>query len=141
MQVLASDYEAQKAMGPFLENPVLRRIIQTFTNDADGDFGKWANNPQVLAMLTQAKRLMDDGHMTPAEMENHLLQHLQVHTTIIPLRAYFSCFAGAPGKLTCRLLNRILPMRRALTSRPKQRNMFTCLLSSWWPHSTNTYVI
>ena len=78
MQVLAADYESQKAVGPFLENPVLRRIIQTFTNDADGDFGKWANNPQVLSMLTQAKRLMDEGHMTPAEMESHFLQHLQV---------------------------------------------------------------
>ena len=78
VQVLASDYEAQKAVGPFLENPVLRRIIQTFTNDTDGDFSKWANNKQVLAMLAQAKRLMDEGHITPAEMESHLLQHLQV---------------------------------------------------------------
>lgn len=70
-------------MGPFLDNPVLRRIIQTFTNDPNGNFSKWAENPQVIAMLTQAKKLMDDGHITPAEMENHLLQHLQV--TIIPL--------------------------------------------------------
>ena len=75
---MASDYDAQKAMGPFLENPVLRRIIQTFTNDADGDFEKWANNPQVLAMLTEAKRLMDEGRVSPAEMEGLLLKHVQV---------------------------------------------------------------
>lgn len=34
---------------------------QTFTNDPSGDFGKWAQNPRVIEMLREAKRLMDEG--------------------------------------------------------------------------------
>ena len=45
-RVLAADAEAQKNVAPFLENPVLRRIIKTFTNDERGDFAKWACNPR-----------------------------------------------------------------------------------------------
>lgn len=60
-QVLESELEAQKNIAPFLENRVLRRVIQTFTNDPSGDFGKWASNPRVIEMLREAKRLMDQG--------------------------------------------------------------------------------
>lgn len=60
-QVLASEYEAQKAVAPFLHTPVLRRIVQTFTNDERGDFGKWATNPRVIEMLREAQRIIDEG--------------------------------------------------------------------------------
>ena len=55
--VLASDYEAQRAVAPFLEHPLLRRIVQTFTNDPRNDFAQWATNPLVLRMLEEAREL------------------------------------------------------------------------------------
>ena len=78
VQVLDAEYEAQKSIAPFMKNRVLRRIVQTFTNDPMHDFGKWANNPQIIAMLTEAKRLLDEGYMTEAEMEHAMLAQLQV---------------------------------------------------------------
>jgi len=74
-QVLAADFDAQKNIAPFLENRVLRRVINTFCNDPKNDFGKWANNPQVLALLTQAKRMMDEGHMTEDQAEQLMLSY------------------------------------------------------------------
>lgn len=112
--MLEAEYDAQRNIAPFLENRVLRRIVQvglwqlchwcgavwrraqlvsaageqmlrcithkrspaqprpaprpsaplplqTFTNDPSGDFGKWAQNPRVIEMLREAKRLMDEG--------------------------------------------------------------------------------
>ena len=56
--MLESELEAQKNIAPFLENRVLRRVIQTFTNDPSGDFGKWASNPRVIEMLREAKRMV-----------------------------------------------------------------------------------
>jgi hypothetical protein len=38
-----------------------RHAKQTFTNDPAGDFEKWANNPRVMEMLREAKRMMDEG--------------------------------------------------------------------------------
>lgn len=38
---------------------------QTFTNDPSGDFSKWAQNPRVVEMLGEAKRLMDQGCAAP----------------------------------------------------------------------------
>ena len=73
-QVLEAEYDVQKAIAPFLKIPALRTIVQTFTNDVDGDFQKWAGNASVLEMLTQAKRLLDEGHMTEAEMERTFLE-------------------------------------------------------------------
>jgi hypothetical protein len=61
MQVLESEYEAQRSIAPFLENRVLRRIVQSFANDPRGDFSKWALNPAVLKLLREAKRQMDEG--------------------------------------------------------------------------------
>ena len=77
-QVLTADLEAQKALVPFLKNSVLRRIIQTFTNDAQGDVSKWACNPEVIRLLTEAKRLMDEGYVTETEMEAKLVAQLEV---------------------------------------------------------------
>ena len=77
MQVLEADYSAQRNVAPFLKIPVLRRIVQTFTNDEHEDFGRWAHNPLAIQMLQQAKDLLDEGRMTEAEMEALLLSQMQ----------------------------------------------------------------
>lgn len=76
-KVLSSDLESQKNIAPFLSNRVLRRLIQTFANDPKGDFDKWASNPRVIEMLSEAKRLMDEGHLTEEEVERALVNQLQ----------------------------------------------------------------
>lgn len=76
-KVLESDYEAQKNIAPFLDNKVLRKIVQTFTNDPRNDFSKWANNPMIIRMLTQAKEMMDEGKMSEEEAEQIILRQLQ----------------------------------------------------------------
>lgn len=65
-------------MAPFLENRVLRKIVQTFTNDPRNDFSKWANNPLVIRMLTKAKEMMDEGRMSEDEAEHLILKQLNV---------------------------------------------------------------
>jgi len=75
-QVLETEYSAQRNVAPFLKIPVLRRIVQTFTNDEHDDFGRWADNPLVLQMLGQAKALLDEGRMSEPEMEALLLAQL-----------------------------------------------------------------
>ena len=72
---LASSPEAQIAMAPFLKVPVLRRIVQTLTNDERNDFGHWATNPAIIEMLTAAKDAIESGRMTEAETEHLLLAH------------------------------------------------------------------
>ena len=76
-QVLEAEYCAQQNVAPFLKYPVLRKIVQTFTNDEHEDFGRWANNPLAIQMLQQAVDLLDSGRVTEAEMEVHLLSQLQ----------------------------------------------------------------
>ena len=78
MQVLDADKHAQADITPYLKIPALRPIIKSFTNDENGDFGKWASNPQVLAMLKQAKQLLDEGHMTQEELQRAFLTELEV---------------------------------------------------------------
>ena len=58
---MEAEYDAQKAIAPFLSNRVLRRIVQTFTNDPSGDFSKWATNPRVVGMLREAQKLREEG--------------------------------------------------------------------------------
>ena len=82
IQVLEAEYDVQKAIAPFLKVPALRTVIQTFTNDADGDFQKWAGNPAVLEMLMQAKQLLDKGRMTEAEMEHAFLECCNVRCKV-----------------------------------------------------------
>ena len=77
-QVLEAEYDVQKAIAPFLKIPALRTIVQTFTNDLGGDFQKWAGNPCVLEMLTEAKRLLDEGHMTEPELERAFVEGCKV---------------------------------------------------------------
>ena len=76
-QVLEAEFCAQQNIAPFLKYPVLRKIVQTFTNDEHEDFGRWANNPLAIQMLQQARDLLDSGRATEAEMEAHLLSQLQ----------------------------------------------------------------
>ena len=75
-RVLAADAEAQKNVAPFLENPVLRRIIKSFTNDERGDFAKWACNPRVLEMLRCAQKAMAEGKLTEADAERVMIESL-----------------------------------------------------------------
>ncbi len=39
---------------------------------------RWACNPEVQRLLSEAKRLMDEGHVSEKEMERLLIVHLQV---------------------------------------------------------------
>ena len=78
-RVLAADAEAQKNVAPFLENPVLRRIIKSFTNDERGDFAKWACNPRVLEMLRCAQKAMAEGKLTEADAERVMIESLTAH--------------------------------------------------------------
>ncbi|GAB4816733.1 hypothetical protein N2152v2_003779 [Parachlorella kessleri] len=76
-KVLESEYDAQKAVAPFLGNRVLRRIVQSLANDPRGDFSKWALNPAVLQLLREAKKRMEDGLISEEEMEQVLVRQLQ----------------------------------------------------------------
>ena len=78
MQVLETDYEVQKLLAPFLKSPSLRSVIQSFVNDDNGDFAKWAANPMVIKMLTRAKQVLDEGAMTEEEMGTSFSNYFQV---------------------------------------------------------------
>lgn len=82
LQVLETDVEIQKRLAPFLKIPALRTIIRTFVNDENGDFGRWADNPNVIAMLTQAKKMLEDGHMTETDIEKAFASYLKVHNLL-----------------------------------------------------------
>lgn len=75
--MLEAEYCAQQNVAPFLKYPVLRKVVQTFTNDEHEDFGRWANNPLAIQMLQQARDLLESGRVTDVEMEAHLLRQLQ----------------------------------------------------------------
>ena len=74
--MLSSDEEAQRNIAPFLSIPVLRRIVQTLSNDERGDFALWACNPRVLGMLRECKRLLDEGRVTEEEIERTMLAQI-----------------------------------------------------------------
>ncbi|CAL6416908.1 hypothetical protein Bathy08g00880 [Bathycoccus prasinos] len=76
-KVLESDYEAQQNIAPFMEHKFLRRIIQTFCNDEQGDFGKWAKNPRVIEMLQHAKDLVDNGYVDEEELQYRMIEYLK----------------------------------------------------------------
>jgi len=75
--VLQADATSQANILPFMDNKVLRRFIQTFTNDENKDFAKWAQNPLVLEMLHKAKEMMDQGRMSEDEMFEYLNRMLR----------------------------------------------------------------
>mmetsp|Transcript_9804 Transcript_9804/g.39720 ORF Transcript_9804/g.39720 Transcript_9804/m.39720 type:complete len:201 (-) Transcript_9804:11-613(-) len=60
--VLAAESEAQTNMAPFIKHKVLRHIICSFTNGAEGNFDALASNPRVLNMLNQAKKVRSEFH-------------------------------------------------------------------------------
>jgi len=76
--VLAAEPQAQKAVAPFLQVPILRRVVQTMANDERGDFTAWATNPLVLEYLGLAKKALDEGLMTEAEAEHLMLAQIKV---------------------------------------------------------------
>ena len=76
-KVLESDYEAQQNIAPFMGHKFLRRIIQTFCNDEQGDFGKWAKNPRVIEMLQHAKDLVDNGYVDEEELQYRMIEYLK----------------------------------------------------------------
>jgi hypothetical protein len=84
---LASSPEAQLAMAPFLKTPLLRRIVQTLTNDERNDFGHWATNPAIIEMLTAAKDAIESGRMSEVEAEQLLLAHAKARAASVALRA------------------------------------------------------
>lgn len=74
-------------MTPFVGHRALRRIIQTFTNDENQDFDKWATNPLVIQMLFQAKDLLDSGQLSEKDVERALLTQLQVrHSCLLKIQ-------------------------------------------------------
>lgn len=103
-RVLAADYEAQRNIAPFLEVPVLRKIVQTLTNDPRGDFGQWATNPLIIGMLRDAKKALDEGRFTEEEAERMILDYVKARSR------RRSTDAGAPssGALSDRALQRRL---------------------------------
>ena len=81
LQVLEADVEAQQNIAPFLRHKVLRDVVKSFTNSPCNDFESWAKNQQVIDMLKEAQRLLDNGYITEQELENSLLAQLQVTPT------------------------------------------------------------
>ena len=51
-------------MAPFIKHKVLRHIICSFTNGAEGNFDALASNPRVLDMLNQAKKVRSESNST-----------------------------------------------------------------------------
>lgn len=72
-------------MAPFLDVPVLRKIVQTLTNDPRGDFDQWAKNPLILKMLSEAKKALEEKRFTEEEAEHLILQYIKA-----------CCFSPAP---------------------------------------------
>ena len=76
MQVLQSDEEVQRNIAPFLKSKILREIVRSFTRN--NDFEQWAQNTQVLNILREAQRLLDNGYVTEQQLQKSLLAHLEV---------------------------------------------------------------
>lgn len=112
--VLGADFEAQRAVAPFLRTPCLRRIVQTFTNDLRGDFSGWASNPRVIEMLAAAQRVLDEGRMSEEEMEHLLLAQLKdpAHEAHADFEARARRVARLPTDALVGALNEHLTERR-----------------------------
>ena len=61
-----------------MKSPALRAVIRSFTNDEEGNFGRWASNPHVLQMLKKAKWMLDEGHITEEEMMRGFQEQIEV---------------------------------------------------------------
>ena len=73
---MQSGEEALRNVAPFLKSKVLRGIVRSFTGK--NDFEQWATNAQVLDMLKEAQRLLDNGYITEEQLQKSLLAHLEV---------------------------------------------------------------
>lgn len=76
--VLSASPEAQRNVAPFLATPVLRNLVRSLTNDEYGDFDRWATNPLILRMLGEAKKMMEDGRLSEAEVERLIIAQAKV---------------------------------------------------------------
>ena len=113
-------------MTPFFGHRALRRIIQTFTNDESQDFDKWATNPLVAHMLTQAKDLLKSGQLSEKDVEQALLTQLQVERAAERYHPSDPACVDAMTDLPagCRLAQSQMLLRPPLTE-------CLCQLSSW----------
>lgn len=136
-QVLELDHDLQKTLAPFLKRPALRRVIQTFTNDAEGNVQKWAGNQEVIKMLTEAKRMLDEGLMTEAEMDLAFASYCQVSHAVLASHIWAEqrtrfcrglCALGEPLRAAC--CSRALPRQATPSSIPRLRRKRAWLQSS-----------
>eukprot|EP00873_Tetraselmis_striata_P045271 jgi/Tetstr1/465535/TSEL_010204.t1 len=113
-KVIGSDFESQKNIHKFLKYRPLRKVIQTLTNDPRNDFDFWAQNPQVIAMLEEAKKMLDEGRMTELEMEDIMLKQFQdpSHEAHQQFKAATSHVARLPTEQLVGALNEHLTERR-----------------------------
>ena len=65
-----------------MKSPALRAVIRSFTNDEEGNFGRWASNPHVLQMLKKAKWMLDEGHITEEEMMRGFQEQIEVSASL-----------------------------------------------------------
>ncbi|MEW5308635.1 MAG: hypothetical protein WDW38_000578 [Sanguina aurantia] len=76
-KVMAAGPDIQRAVAPFMDHPVLRRVMHSFANGSDEGLTQWASNPRVIEMLTTARSLLRHGRMTEGELETMLLQRIK----------------------------------------------------------------
>lgn len=63
-----------------LRQPAHQLVLAAHLVGRGGGACMFSCGMQVLAMLDEAKRLIDEGRMTPEELDRNLLINLQVHT-------------------------------------------------------------
>lgn len=77
LQVVDADPAVLRSIAPCLRSPALRQFVKSFTHESQ--FTDWADNPRVIAMLQQALRLLQHGHITEQELEHALVSQMKVN--------------------------------------------------------------
>ena len=90
-QVLDADQNAVSDIAPYMKSPALRAVIRSFTNDEEGNFGRWASNPHVLQMLKKAKWMLDEGHITEEEMMRGFQEQIEVLASLFKGNTSTAC--------------------------------------------------
>ena len=112
LQLQAAPADVQRNLAPLLRHPALRSIIQTFLADpstgggppdamsqgqgqatassAAGSIAVWGRNPQVLALLQAAARMVEGGQLQEGALQEALLWQLKVRA--VPLTAPECCW-------------------------------------------------
>ena len=85
LQVHKAEPAVQRNVAPFLQHPILRRLLHSFAQD--GSFQTWADNPEIIAMLREALRLLQDGHLTEQQLEHAFMSQLKLDCACLS----FSC--------------------------------------------------